>query len=445
MLIDQCQDETPDKVRGAIGARGTGKSSIEVQAYLIWCMVTSRYQFNVLVKEDEQVLKVAIKNIRSEIEENEDIKRDFDIEFQKVNPFTKKKISEKWTDTLLSVKGNILMGRTIGQNVRGLNFRTDDGDLIRPQNVVCDDIENPEKAKKKENRAKISRLFYSEIFSGRDIKDGIKILNVGNLVHKESLLMKQFKGGDDIVIVPLVRNGEPANKFMHPTMKDIYKIRDIILRDPSQGKSVWLREFMLKLVNEDDMIVKEEDFHYYTPEQWDNSKLIQVVTGVDLAISQKETADFTTMVTAWLRKLSQEHEADAKRRKRIFITPDFIKKRMTFAETVQAGVKKFKRLPIGNKFLVENNQYQQAVVETFKNHGIRTDGVRAVKDKRAKLETIAPFIVDGTILFHPECKEIVDQLLDFGIDDHDDLLDALVYACTTLIHKKNVTLAITSI
>ena len=49
-------------------------------------------------------------------------------------------------------------------------------------------------------------------------------------------------------------------------------------------------------------------------------------------------------------------------------------------------------------------------------------------DKRARLRAAATFIQNGTVVF-PEhgCEALIDQILGFGVEDHDDLVDAFVY------------------
>jgi predicted phage terminase large subunit-like protein len=53
--------------------------------------------------------------------------------------------------------------------------------------------------------------------------------------------------------------------------------------------------------------------------------------------------------------------------------------------------------------------------------------VKVGQDKRARLRAVATFIQNGTVLF-PEkgCEDLLAQLLGFGVEDHDDLVDAFV-------------------
>jgi len=53
-------------------------------------------------------------------------------------------------------------------------------------------------------------------------------------------------------------------------------------------------------------------------------------------------------------------------------------------------------------------------------------------DKRSRLAVISQFIQDGTILFPKQgAEELIQQLIGFGVEKNDDLVDAL----TLLVNK----------
>jgi len=62
--------------------------------------------------------------------------------------------------------------------------------------------------------------------------------------------------------------------------------------------------------------------------------------------------------------------------------------------------------------------------------------MRPISDKRARLESVAPFVKDGTVIF-PErgCEELIEQIVNFGSEEHDDLVDAFVYMVLGVINK----------
>jgi hypothetical protein len=68
-------------------------------------------------------------------------------------------------------------------------------------------------------------------------------------------------------------------------------------------------------------------------------------------------------------------------------------------------------------------------VQQLQEDGLDAKGVSPKGDKRSRLSMISARIANGTILF-PEhgCEELIAQLIGFGVEKHDDLVDALTMA-----------------
>lgn len=57
-----------------------------------------------------------------------------------------------------------------------------------------------------------------------------------------------------------------------------------------------------------------------------------------------------------------------------------------------------------------------------------------IKDKRARLRVAARYIKNGVVKFpRTGCEQLITQLLGFGIEKHDDAVDALVYLILGLV------------
>jgi predicted phage terminase large subunit-like protein len=60
----------------------------------------------------------------------------------------------------------------------------------------------------------------------------------------------------------------------------------------------------------------------------------------------------------------------------------------------------------------------------------------AGSDKRARLRAVAIYIQNGTVVFpRTGCEDLLIQLLGFGVEEHDDLVDALVYLILGLVQQ----------
>jgi predicted phage terminase large subunit-like protein len=123
-------------------------------------------------------------------------------------------------------------------------------------------------------------------------------------------------------------------------------------------------------------------------------------------------------------------------RPKIYILGNVINERLSFHETIQ----QMKSLSMGLKaygahaqFYVEKVAYQQAAIEEAQRNMIPVTAVTPGVDKRARLRTAATFIQNGTVEFADRgCEDLISQLLGFGVEQHDDIVDALVYLILSL-------------
>jgi hypothetical protein len=54
--------------------------------------------------------------------------------------------------------------------------------------------------------------------------------------------------------------------------------------------------------------------------------------------------------------------------------------------------------------------------------------LKPVHDKRSRLQVVARYIQNGTVLFpRSGCEKLLDQVFNLGVESHDDLCDGLTY------------------
>jgi predicted phage terminase large subunit-like protein len=156
--------------------------------------------------------------------------------------------------------------------------------------------------------------------------------------------------------------------------------------------------------------------------------------GVDLAISKSDTADYTAMVTGWL------YEDQGKIN--IYVLPDIINEKMTFPETVCAcktlNVTYHQRYNEEPIFVIEDVGYQKALPEQLEDEGLRNvETTRPGKqDKRSRVVLTGHLIKSGKVLFPRKgCERLIEQLVHFGVEKHDDLADAFSNLVLNVIEK----------
>lgn len=428
-LIAALEDKSEEMLE-IIGFRGSAKSTYASLAYVLYISLEHKYDFILPVFDTTSQMKLAIANMRYELEHNQMIIKDYGVMFN---------ADKNWADSSLQLlNGVLIMGRSRGQKIRGLKHRQ-----FRPQVIICDDLEDLEWVKKKENRDKTERWLAGEVIPAQQ-ETGAKLILIGNMLHNNGIMarMKARKkhGGEPLFklleFALFDEKGKCTWEGKYPNEAAIQAQREKV-----GSATAWSREYLLKIISEDDQIIKETDIHRYRngilderDERDSNRKkhpILDAGAAMDLAISEKTTADYTAIVKGWSIKLDEK--------KRLLIAPHPFNRRVDFDGAVSAAKDALKDMPMGTRLWVEDVMYQRAAIQTLKKHGVSVLGVKPVSDKRARLQAAAPFILDGTVLF-PEngCEELIDQLLGFGTEEHDDLVDALVYLILSLINKPSV-------
>jgi len=383
----------------------------------IWAMITGKSHYTLILSDTFNQVKEHIYNIKNELETNKLLIKDF-------GPFEGQ---ELWTATDIVIpKYNAkISARSTGQKVRGIRFKQ-----WRPQLIVGDDLENSESVRTKEQRDKTFRWYIGEVIPCGDKET--KYVLIGNLLHTDCLMAKikkQIQEGlreGEVREYPIIQ-GDTITWFgKFPSIEEVKKLEKAV-----NDSRLWQREYLLKLVPEEGQEVKEEWIRYYEKLP-DDSLIIQKGIGVDLAISKKETADYTAAVAGFITREEKPFK--------IYILPNPLNERLTGFETTER-LKSFS-LAIGDNMpatlWVEDVAYQHMQIEALKREGLPVYGIKTTTDKRARLRTVAAYIQSGNIVFPKRgCEDLIMQLVGFGIEAHDDLVDAFVYLVQGLIGKQS--------
>ncbi len=175
------------------------------------------------------------------------------------------------------------------------------------------------------------------------------------------------------------------------------------------------------MTDEDQVVDPAWIRHYdYLPDDGRTSDFRFAATGVDLAISEKETADCTAMVSAKIFGRGNDL--------RIYILPNPVNERLDFPKTVERakGVSRALGNGIYTKLYIEDTAYQKALIDELKSKNIPAEEFKTMgQDKRMRLTLTTNLLQSGKILFPRQGAELlVRQLTGFGKEKHDDLVDA---------------------
>ncbi len=431
---------------GMIAFRGSAKSTIFTLSYPIWAILGKQQKkFVIILGETQRQAKQHLVNIRKELESNELLKSD-------LGPF--KEIEDEWGSySLVIPKYNArITAASMEQTIRGMRHNQ-----YRPDLLICDDIEDLNNVKTKEGRDKVYNWIAGEVVPAGD--HNTRIIFIGNLLHEDSLLMR-IKGkiinkelDGYFTEIPLIDSNDNITwpgKF--PDMKSIEKEKKKIGDEIS-----WQREYMLKIIPSSERAIHQEWIKYYdelpsieqrrmNPIDWrkhdgltEGGKILlseqirqnalkanplnltyrYTATGIDLAASQKQSADFTAMVSARVYGSGKDLK--------IYILPNPINERLTFPEIITKA--KSLSLALGNglptKLYVEEAAIQQYVPQQLVADGFPAEGVKVSGDKWFRLHLLSIYIQNGTIIFPKIGAELlISNLVNFGAEKHDDLADA---------------------
>jgi phage terminase large subunit-like protein len=419
-LVHALEDEKLKRLL-IIGFRGSGKSTFGSLALPLWAALEhpEKFPFIILVSDSTRQATLNISAIKYELENNLLIKQDYgEIKGNVIEDFSLQGDGEEWQKQNIVLSNGVrILARSRGQKVRGLRHLQ-----YRPKLVIVDDPEDGEWVRTKENRDKTDRWLHSEVMPGMDARKG-KLVVIGNLLHMDALLSRLRAPGTGFKVLefPLLTNdGVCTWPAMYPTEQSLKdKERDM-------GAIAWQREMLLKIVADDEAVIRPEDIHYYDERPTGVAALKG--HGVDLAISQKEGADYTAIVSGEVFYVDNAPK--------IYIRPNSYNEHVTFHNFLL----KVRNIPgeLGgaNIFFVEDVAYQKAAIQEMEWALLPVVPMKPQGDKRARLQVVAPYIKNGTVLFpRTGCEELLGQIFNLGVESHDDLNDALVYLLQGLVSQ----------
>jgi phage terminase large subunit-like protein len=396
------------KMTVIVAFRGSGKSTIVTTSYPIWAILARGVKFIMILTQNQSQAKFVLGNIKSQLENNLLLKSDFG-PFQDVNA--------EWTSNSIYIKkyNAKITVASVGESIRGIRHNES-----RPQIVICDDVEDTLSTKSRDNRQKTYKWFKSEVLPLGDLKT--KHLIIGNLLHRDCLVMKlkrqiekqEFKA--KYLEYPLIVNG----RIMWPgkySSRKIFEEERAKIDDPI----IWKREYLLEIVADEDQIVQPEWIKYYSDIPIGTCPFD--VMAVDMAFTENAKSDRTAIVTATVTSLNDKPY--------VYIHYEYVNSKMLPTETVDVIKSVYKTLNGGSsrKIYVETNGVQKGYKSFFEQEGLYiTEVSPGNMSKREKLAMASRFIRNGHVLFpQREGSELVEQILNFGIENNDDLLDAFCY------------------
>ncbi|HEX3861284.1 MAG TPA: hypothetical protein VHY35_06280 [Stellaceae bacterium] len=402
-----------------IGFRGCAKSTMASLALVLWSALEhpDKYHFIIMLADTTAQAGINMAAVQHELRENDLILRDYGhLKYRRIDdprPEPTLESDEDWQKTNSVLDNGVrILARSRGQKVRGLKHRQH-----RPSLIIADDVEDIDWVRTQENRDKSNRWFRGTVLGGVEEAHG-RVVIIGNWLHTDGLMARLKNTGIFKVLeFPLLREGDGTDierctwKAKYPTQKAIDDKRAEL------GDIGFRREMLLQVVPEEGQDVLPEDITYYDEPPFDDGNYL--AHGVDLAISTKESADYTAIITGeitWTNKVLE-----------IYILPNPIMRRMGFHETMDTMDNIRHSSQMSSEWFVESVAYQAAAIEEMERRAFAVTAVHPIKDKRARLRVAARYIKNGAVKFpRTGCERLLGQILGFGSEKFDDGVDGIV-------------------
>lgn len=407
--------------------RGHAKSTACTFTYTLAQVVFRESQYVLIVSDTVTQAVQFLADLKKELLENEYLQNLFKIkEFQKDTEDDVICICEDGYRFRVAAKG-------AEQKLRGLKW-----DHLRPDLIVCDDLENDEIVMNKERREKFKRWFYGALVPCKS-RDG-KIRIVGTVLHEDSLLNNLMpKSYDKFTMNTDLKTWSTA---IGPWLSVKYKAHNpdfssILWEDRynqvwfeakkldfyQQGLAdVYSQEYLNEPIDDSVAYFRKSDFEDMSDN--DRERRLHYYITADLAISQEERADYTVFIVAGMDE------------NRILHIKNIIRDRFDGREIVDVLIS-LQRMYDPEMIGIEQMQISKSIGPFLREEMVKTGvyiNIKALehrnKDKIARARSIQARIRAGGVKFDMSgdwYQDFEEELTKFPRGRKDDQVDAFAY------------------
>ena len=427
---------SPKSETDAIAApRGEAKSTLVSQLYVLWCLVTGRKKYPVIVMDSIDQAYPMLEAIKAELEFNPRLHTDFPDVVGQGRVWQSGTIVTR-NDAKVQVAGS-------GKKLRGLRHGPH-----RPDLCVLDDIENDEQVRSPEQRDKLQQWLTKTVLPLGGAGTKFDVVYIGTILHYDSVLSRtlsnpmwtsaRFKAllqwPDNTNLwdqwEECLRNqGEPASEAFYQEHQ----------REMNAGAIVsWAARSLLTL-----MKIRARDGHATFDSEYQN----------DPVAGDNSPFAGTGVIQFWKEMPVDEciyfgscdpslGKAGASRDPSALLVGR-LNRKTGVLDVVVADIKK--RLPdkiISDVitlqkewhcvlWVVETVQFQEflytELIKCGREQGvpIPARGIKPSTDKLLRIETLQPHMKAGSIRLGADQTTLIEQLRHFPKADHDDGPDAL--------------------
>ncbi len=431
--------EIVDKEFGAHDAiaapRGNAKSTIVTQIFVIWCIVTNRKKFPVIIMDALDQALPMLEAIKAELEFNPRLIMDYpDATGQ----------GRVWqVGTIVTANDAKVQAFGSGKRMRGQRHGPH-----RPDLVICDDLENDENVVSPDQRDKLEKWLKKTVLSLGPADDSMDVVVIGTVLHYDSVLSRLLKN-------PLWKARTFRAVIEWPHRMDLWdQWEELLLNVDDEGASA------LAFYQERDAAMDAGAIVSWPAAQPLYKLMVKRARDGRTAFDSEQQNDpvsgddapFAKCIHFWVNRLTEWlyygacdpslGKKGASRDPSALLVGGF-NRHTGVLDVVEALIKK--RLPdriisdvitLQTEYkcllwAVEVVQFQEflksELVKRSAAQGVPVPavGITPNTDKLLRIETLQPHMANQLIRLHPSQKTLIDQLRHFPKADHDDGPDAL--------------------
>ena len=428
-----------DALEAAAAPRGEAKSTMVTQLFSLWCIVTGKKHYIVIVMDSIDQAYPMLEAIKAELEFNPRLKTDFP-EACGQGRVWQSGTAVTANDVKIQVAGS-------GKKLRGLRHGP-----YRPDLVVLDDIENDEAVRNPDMRDKLEGWLKKTVLHLGGVGQKFDVVYIGTILHYDSVLNRtlnnpmwhsarfkaMLKWPDNMALwdewETILRNNGKAGEAMAQAFYEANEaemtagaqtswaargVLDLMKIRARDGHAAFDSELQNDPVSGEDAVFAHIlDKCFYKPSEIPPDAVRFGALDPSLGKAGASRDPSAILVGAFDRKTGILYVEVAQIKKRL---PDLI------IEDVIALQAKHKC----KVWAVETVQFQEFLkTELVKRSAARgipvpARAVKPITDKLLRIESLQPHMANGLIKFDANHTALLDQLRHFPKAAHDDGPDAL--------------------
>ena len=427
--------DAPEGVRLACAApRGEAKTTFVDVFFLLWCVMTERKRYILLVADAFEQAASFLEAVKAELESNPRLAADFPGHCGQ---------GRVWNVGAVITARNVkIQAFGAGKRMRGLRHGPH-----RPDLALLDDLENDENVRSPEQRDKLESWLMRTVLSLGPADDSMDVVYIGTILHYDSVLARTLKK-------PQWRGRTFRALSRMPDRLDLWDTWEALYATPPDGPERARAFYEARREAMDAgavtswpdfrplytlMCKRAEDRAAFDAEQQNDP-----LSG--------DASPFAGALRFWselppgllhfgacdpsLGKAGAGRDPSAlliggldREDMRLHVLVADIRKR--HPDRIIQDMIALQRQWRCALWAVETVQFQEFFAEVLVREAARQGlplpvlPLKNHTDKQLRIESLQPYVSQGRILFHPDQRALVDQLRHFPLADHDDGPDAL--------------------